>query len=103
MSEPIKLTRDGKTVEYDPYAKDAAFTWIGDPGLIAEMIDILALGGVALAMPGLWVEFGDDPVYNATAAAIAIGCDLVGGDPDMTKKLDPEEVFDADAETWVVN
>lgn len=73
------FTRDGKSVEYDALNSDPLVRWGGDPDLIAEFVAVLEAGEVSLAEPGFVVTFDpENPAYNVTAAAIALGCDLVG-------------------------
>lgn len=75
------FTRDGKTVEYAELEEAPELRWIGDPTLIGELMDALAQESVTLGEPGLTVAFRpDNPLYNVTAAAIALGFDTLGAE-----------------------
>lgn len=83
------FTRDGKTVEYDEMEDTPELRWIGDPTLIGELMDVLAQKSVTIGEPGLTIVFQpDNPLYNVTAAAMALGFDTLGaedGTPDAAE------------------
>lgn len=75
------FTRDGKTVEYDEMEDTPELRWVGDPHLIGELMDALAQESVTLGEPGLTITFQpDNPLYNVTAAAMALGFDTIGAE-----------------------
>lgn len=85
----MTFTRDGKVVEYDEKERDPDLRWIGDPVLIAEMRAALNNPSVTDPDTGLVIDLiEDNPTYNATAAAMVLGFDLVQAAPGTEEALE---------------
>ena len=89
----MTITHDGRVVEYDEMEVDPNLRWIGDPRMITDLISVLSGDSVYIGEPRVNIAFRDDnPVYNLTAAAMALGYDTVAPEDGTDAAREIEEL-----------